>query len=102
MSKAHTLQPTTPVSDSKVVRLGAGTGSANNLDFSKDLGKLVKLVGDSRFDLCAAGDPIEAQITAIEPATSGGYTIGSINDEDRIFAMADGSEAAGTGSIAPG
>lgn len=102
MSKAHFIMPVAVSEDARAVRLGAGTGSSNNLSYL-DNGKLVKLVGESRYDLCAAGDLIEAQITSIEPATSGGYTIGGIISEDMIYAVADGLQAtAGTGAIAVG
>lgn len=59
-------------------RLGAGSGSANNLD-DKEIGKIVKLAGESRYDLVAAGDPIEGFIAAVEDATADGFTIGSVD-----------------------
>lgn len=102
MSKAHYILPTTQSSDSISVRLGAGSGSSNNLSY-KDTGKLVKLVGESRYDLCAAGNAIEGRITSVEDGTSGGFTIGGINDQDRMMVLADGLQAtAGTGTIAVG
>ncbi len=102
MSTQHYVRPSSQSVDALPVRLGAGTGSANNLSFA-DSGKLVKFVGESRYDLCVAGDPIEAQIVSIENATSGGYTIGGINRCDRFYARADGLEATpGTGTINPG
>lgn len=102
MSKLHYMTPEGPVSVPMTVRLGAGTGASNNLSIA-DEGKLVKFVGESRYDLCAAGDLIYAQIMGIEIATSGGYTVGGVNDEDMIWALADGLQAtAGTGTIAVG
>jgi hypothetical protein len=101
MSKAHYMAPTVPASTGVVARLGAGTGSANNLG-QEDTGKLVKFAGESRYDLCVAGDPIGGQIVAIEEATSGGYTIGTVNMVDTMNVTADGSEAAGTGTLAVG
>lgn len=84
------------------VRLGAGTGSSNNMT-TAEVGKPVKLVGESRFDLCAAGDPIEGVIIAVETATQDGYTIGSIVDEGYKQVTFDGLQAtAGTGTIAIG
>lgn len=85
----------------KTVRLGAGTGAANNLA-DTEVGKAVKLVGSSRYDLCAVGDQIEGRINSLEPATLDGYTIGSIQDEGYMAVTFDGSEAAGTGAIAVG
>lgn len=102
MSKAHFVVPNGPLADPITVRLGAGTGSANNLSVL-DEGKLVKLVGESRYDLCAAGDPIEGCIIAISPATSGGYSVGTVGEEDYLLVTADGLQAtAGTGTIAVG
>lgn len=83
-------------------RLGAGAGAANNLS-DADKYKPVKLVADSRFDLCAVGDPIEGFIQSIESATLDGYTIGSVQVEDRYQVTADGLQATpGTGAIAVG
>ena len=84
------------------VRLGAGTGSSNYVT-SKEVGKPVKLVGESRFDLCAAGDPIEAVIVAVENAAQDDYTLGSIVDEGYKQVTFDGLQAtAGTGTVALG
>src|SRR3990167_11400802 len=58
------------------VRLGAGTGAANNVTVA-EAGKAVKLVAESRFDLCAAGDAIEAYVAAVETPTQDGYSIRS-------------------------
>lgn len=83
-------------------RLGAGTTSANHVG-DEELGKAVKLVADSRYDLCAAGDPIEGFINSVEPATADDYTIGSVQLGDRKAVTADGLEATpGTGVIAVG
>lgn len=88
---------------SQTVKLGAGSGAANNLSDS-DVGKLVKLTGDSRYDLCVAGDEIQGVITSVESATQNGFSIGGIlNKKARIWAVADGLQATpGTGVIAVG
>ncbi len=106
MSKVHYVVPSGPVEDAIVVRLGAGTGSSNNLTTAEE-GKAVKFVATDRWDLCAVGDGIDGFIAAVEPATSGGYTIGSImqgkKNAQMFYATADGLEAtAGTGTIAAG
>lgn len=102
MSKIHRLVPTGPISDPFTARLGAGTGTSNNLSIL-DQGKFVKLVGESRYDLAAAGDFIEAQILSIDLDPSGGYTVGSLIGKDMMYAIADGLEATpGTGAIAAG
>lgn len=102
MSKAHYFMPTGATPTVVPVRLGAGSGSANNLTTAEE-GKLIKLVAESRYDLCAAGDAIEGLIYSVEPATSGGFTVGGRVCEGAIYASADGLQAtAGTGAIAVG
>ena len=84
------------------MRLGAGSGSANNLD-EKEVGKPVKLVAESRYDLCAAGNEIEGFITSVELATSAGFSVGGILQEGRVFVTFDGLQATpGTGVVAIG
>lgn len=84
------------------VRLGAGTGTANQVD-QKEVGKPVKLVAESRFDLCAAGDPIEAVVTSVEVATYDDYSIGGVASTGCKEVTFDGLQAtAGTGTIAVG
>lgn len=86
----------------ETARLGAGTGAANQLT-DAELGKFVKLVGDSRFDLCAVGNEIEGRITALENATLDNYTIGSVQRNCRMEVMFDGLQGTpGTGAVAIG
>lgn len=91
--------------EAKTARLGAGTGASNVLS-DADAGKAVKLVGESRMDLCAAGDPIEGFIVSVDTATSDGYSTGAVRGTkrgDRVYATADGLQATpGTGTIAVG
>lgn len=104
MARDHYMTPVVPDAAAKVVRLGAGNLEANRWD-SKEQGKLVKLVAESRYDLCAAGDAIEGIVYAVELAPQNGYTIGSVvsASETRINAVADGLQATpGTGAIAVG
>lgn len=83
-------------------RLGAGTGAGNNWT-DADNSKLVKLVADSRYDLCAAGDQIEAAVVAIESATLDGYTVGSVTKGGSLSVTLDGIQATpGTGTVAVG
>ena len=90
--------------DVVTARLGAGTGSANHVT-DAEVGKFVKFVGDSRYNLCAAGDPIEGRIAAVEKATLDDYTIGSVAKRGgstmRFDVVLDGLQATpGTGAIA--
>lgn len=102
MAKSHFILPQGMADDSITVRLGAGSGAGNNVD-DKEVGKLVKLVAESRYDLCAAGDPIQASITSVETATSAGFSIGGVLDKGIMWATADGLQATpGTGAIAVG
>jgi hypothetical protein len=88
--------------DKQTARLGAGTGSSNQVG-DKEVGKAVKMVADSRYDLCAAGDPIEAFIKSVEAATLDNYTVGTVQVGGRKEVLADGLEAtAGTGTLAVG
>jgi hypothetical protein len=102
MARDHYLAPTGTPEGSKVVRLGAGSGSANNVDY-KEVSKFVKLVADSRFDLCVAGNEIEGLITSVEAATQNSFSIGGVHEFGRYFVTADGLQATpGTGTIAVG
>jgi hypothetical protein len=83
-------------------RLG---GNAGATPFTKnEANKLLKLAGDSRYDLCAVGNKIEAicVVAGDLVATSDGYVLGSVQKGGRFVGTAEGSEAAGTGSIAVG
>ena len=45
----------------------------------KDIGKAVKIVGDSRVAFCAEDDAIHGQLISVEPnQTSGGYKVGTV------------------------
>jgi len=102
MAIDHFISPTVPEAPAMAVRLGAGSGSGNQVD-TKEQGKLVKLAGESRFDLCAAGDDIEAIIYAVELAPQNGFTIGSVYSSGRAKVVFDGLQATpGTGTLAVG
>lgn len=100
MTKAHYLAPQAVLpEDALPVRLGATNGKFT----VADAGKFVKLAAESMYDLCAAGDPIEAAVLAVEPATSAGQVVGSIYDRGIMFVLADGLQATpGTGTLAVG
>jgi len=86
-------------------RLGAGTmtASAANKYGNTEVGKPVKLVGESRYDLAVAGDQIEGFIVAVEPATSDDYNLGTVRPEGRKAVVFDGLQATpGTGTVAIG
>lgn len=86
----------------ETARLGAGTGASNYVD-DKEVGKFVKLVGESRYNLCVAGDPIEGRIEAVEAFTADDYSIGSVLRNGRMAVTFDGLQATpGTGTVALG
>lgn len=85
------------------VRLGTNTVANNGGYTDKDVGKAVKLVGESRYALCAAGDKIEGFINSVEPGTFDGYSYGGIVKSGYKAVTFDGLQAtAGTGEIAVG
>lgn len=84
-------------------RLGAGNAEADRLK-DNDVNKALKLVADSRYALCALGDKIDAFVSSVDTATADGYSTGGIFNQagHRMYAEAEGSEAAGTGALAVG
>lgn len=95
------MQPTVDT-ECITARLGAGSGSANYVT-DVEIGKPVKLVGDSQYNLCAAGDQIEGFIKAVETWTADDFSIGSVQYEGRVKVTLDGLQATpGTGAIAVG
>lgn len=102
MAANHFIVPTLPLAKTTAVRLGAGN-TANDRFSDVDEGKSVKLVAESRYNLTAAGDQLEAFIVGIESATSNGFSVGSIVESGKVFVTADGLQATpGTGAIAVG
>lgn len=104
-----TITETIHLEKVKTVRLG-NTGAGNQYGYT-EIGKAVKLVGDSRYALAAVGDAIEGIITSSEYATSGtsakatvdGYSIGGIVSTGYKEVTFHGLQATpGTGVIAVG
>jgi hypothetical protein len=83
-------------------RLGAGTGSSNFVD-DKECGKFVRLVGDSRYNLCAVGEEIEGRISSVEVATYDNFSFGGVQVGGRFECTFDGLQGTpGTGTLAVG
>lgn len=102
MARDHFIKPTVPTEDITAVRLGAGSGAANQWTQAEE-GKLVKLAGESRYDLCAAGDQIEAIVFSVELAPQNGFSVGSVTEDGKLSVTFDGLQATpGTGVIAVG
>jgi hypothetical protein len=102
MARDHFILPVVPEEPPQAVRMGAGNLEANRWD-GKEVGKFAKLAGESRYDLCAVGNPIEAVVWAVELAPQNGYSIGSVQKKGAINVTFDGLQATpGTGVVAIG
>ena len=95
------ITPTTQNQITVTARLGgnaAGTRANDN-----DVGKGVKLVGDSNYGLLSAADAIEGVITSVETGVYDGYSLGGVQTKGYIDATAYGLQAnPGTGAITVG
>ena len=95
------ITPTTQNQITVTARLGgnaAGTRANDN-----DVGKGVKLVGDSNYGLLAAADAIEGVITSVETGVYDGYSLGGVQTKGYLNATAYGLQATpGTGAITVG
>jgi len=85
-------------------RLGVGSVNSTpaNAYTDKEVGKFVKLSGTDAYVLCVVGDPIQASIAAVETYTADDFSLGTVSPGGRRRVLLDGSQAAGTGSIAIG
>lgn len=87
----------------KTVRLGTGTVASGGGYSDKDVGKPVKLAGESRFALCAVGDKIEGVVNSVNLGTYDGYSIGGIVSSGYKEVTFDGLQGTpGTGVVAVG
>lgn len=87
-------------------RLGASDAVADRFT-DKEMDKLVKLGGDSRYVLAATGDAIEGRVSSVDTATTDGYSTGAVQNfvgEDNMqVVVLDGAQATpGTGNVAVG
>lgn len=96
------MGPEAPADSVTTARLGTAANAGGRYS-DTEVGKLVKLAGDSRYAMGAAGDPIDGVILAIDPALQDGYTMGTVLRGGRVDAICDGLQATpGTGTIAVG
>jgi hypothetical protein len=100
---AHFIKEVVDVSVTpQTVRLGATANLVDRLS-DADEGKFAKFAGESRYVLAAAGDLIEARVAAVEGATEGGYSIGTITKSGLMEVTFDGLQATpGVGVVAIG
>ena len=104
MARDHFIVPTAPERAYMTVRFGAGNALTDQVT-TAEVGKIAKLVGESRYNLAAVGDEIEAVVAAVELAPQNGYSIVSITDDakDKMQVTFDGLQGTpGTGVLAIG
>ena len=95
------ITPTTQNQITVTARLGGNALATRAND--NDVGKGVKLVGDSNYGLLAAADAIEGVITSVETGVYDGYSLGGVQSKGYIDATAYGLQATpGTGAITVG
>lgn len=91
------------LADYTTARLGDGASGVNLLA-DADVGKFVKMIGDSQYGLCAVGNEIEGVVNSgPEGATYDGFAVGTVRKNGRVKVVLDGLQATpGTGVIAVG
>lgn len=84
-------------------RIADGTGASNQLN-DADVGKFVRMKGDSQYGMCAVGEEIEGILhSANDVAPHEGYNLGAVRKNGRVRVTLDGLQATpGTGVIAVG
>lgn len=97
------ISPTTGSFPQNTITARLGAGASNTRFTDVDVGKGVKLVGDSRYGLLSAADPIEGICTSVETGVYDTYVIGGVQTKGYVNATAYGLQATpGTGVIAVG
>ena len=95
------ITPTTQNQITVTARLGANALATRAND--NDVGKGVKLVGDSNYGLLSAADAIEGVITSVETGVYDGYSLGGVQTKGYLNATAYGLQATpGVGAITVG
>ena len=95
------ITPTTQNQITVTARLGGNALATRAND--NDVGKGVKLVGDSNYGLLAAADAIEGVITSVETGIYDGYSLGGVQSKGYLNATAYGLQATpGVGAITVG
>ena len=95
------ITPTTQNQITVTARLGGNALATRAND--NDVGKGVKLVGDSNYGLLSAVDAIEGVITSVETGVYDGYSLGGVQTKGYLNATAYGLQATpGVGAITVG
>lgn len=86
------------MSEDSIISAALGANAAGKLT-DKDIGKAVKLAGDSRYEVCADGNDIEGIVAAIEPHTvNAGLGFGSVQTQGRVVASNAGAAPIAVGA----
>jgi hypothetical protein len=93
---------TPTIHSEKIVTARIGGNASGTRANDNDVGKPVKLGGDSNYVLCAANDPIQGIVTSVETGLYDGFYLGGVVSKGYANAIADGSQAAGTGALTVG
>jgi hypothetical protein len=94
---------TPTVYSEKVVTARLGANAANTRANDNDVGKFVKLGGDSNYVLVSAADAIEGVVTSVETGVYDGYSLGGVVSKGFVEATANGLQATpGVGALAVG
>jgi len=72
------FQITETIHSEKVLTVRLGQAGVANRYSDKDAGKAVKLTGESRYELCEAGEPIEGVIISVNTGSVDDFSIGGI------------------------
>lgn len=87
----------------KVITARIGANAAGTRANDYDVGKFVKLGGDSNYVLVSSADAIEGVVTSVETGVYDGYSLGGVVSKGFVDVTANGLQAtAGTGTIAVG
>ena len=92
MAKFKMTETLSPYRIHDSARLADGTGVSNQLT-DADVGKFVKLAGDSQYGLCAAGNEIEGVVESANEQIADGFYIGSVRKDGRVRVTLDGLQA---------
>mgnify|MGYP000850621745 CR=1 FL=1 len=97
------ISPTTGSFPQNIITARVGANASNTRFTDVDVGKGVKLTGDSQYNLLSAADPIEGVCTSVETGVYDGYVLGGVQTKGYVNATAYGLQATpGTGVIAVG
>ena len=94
----------TPTTQSeRVITARVGANAANTRFTDVDVGKGVKLTGDSQYNLLSAADSIEGICTSVETGVYDGFVLGGVQQKGYVDATAYGLQATpGVGAITVG